>query len=309
MRIGNTELCVRSDRALLHQANPAYDSFHVPKSEKPSAEAQSSIDIELSPDRCSPNDDALLFDAEGHYRVQREGRGYRLSFYREGQRQTHTIVCSDQMTTTAKVYVYQDTELEQVGQIFDPVNYPLDQLLMMYHLAPRRGAIVHAAGVIVEAGAVLLPGASGAGKSTLSRSFIAAGLQESLLSDDRIILRENLLGSADGREDGPRPTVVAWGTPWPGEAMVAKNAHAPLTALLFLTKAAVDEVVPLGPAESMKRLIPTVSCPWYDRERGNQVMETCSEVVERTPCYELRFKPGPEVVDLLTNYPWRPGPV
>jgi hypothetical protein len=102
MRIADTELRMRSDVALLRQPNRAYDSFRVPELGTASTQAQSAIDIEISQERCLPNDSPLLFDAGSPYSAQREEGGYRLSFCREGQRQPHTVLCSDESTTAVK---------------------------------------------------------------------------------------------------------------------------------------------------------------------------------------------------------------
>jgi hypothetical protein len=140
-------------------------------------------------------------------------------------------------------------------------------------------------------------GASGAGKSTLSRLFVGAGLGESLLSDDRVILRANAPAAG-------APECEVWGTPWPGDAEIAANARAPLGALFFLVKSNVNEVVPLATAAGIKRLMPVASCPWYDQERLPGVLDTCAKVVETYPCYELRFRPDADIVSLLTAGKW-----
>ena len=45
----------------------------------------------------------------------------------------------------------------------NPLKYPLDQILLMYALSRRRGAILHAAGVGIRGRAFLFAGPSGAG--------------------------------------------------------------------------------------------------------------------------------------------------
>ena len=139
----------------------------------------------------------------------------------------------------------------------------------------------------------MFPGRSEAGKSTISRLFMAAGLGDSLLSDDRVILR--------AAEDEP---VTAWGTPWPGDARVARNAMAPLAGLLFLVQSDVNEMRPLSASMAARRLMPVVTCPWYDADRLPGVLDTCSRIVGRTPCFDLCFRPDSGVVDLLTGREW-----
>ena len=157
--------------------------------------------------------------------------------------------------------------------------------------------------------AVVCPGVSGAGKSTLSQLFMDAGLDDSLLSDDRVILRRSSLehqvtGEGARGQEVEREVMGAWGTPWPGDAGVARNASAPLDAVLFLVKASTNELRPLSPRIAARRLMPVVTCPWYDRERFPDVLATCSSVVENTPCFEFLFRADAGVVEFLADKPW-----
>lgn len=171
----------------------------------------------------------------------------------------------------------------------DPVRYPLDQLLLMNHLAFRGGLLLHAAGVVLGGVGLVFPGVSGAGKSTLSGLLAPAAPQGALLSDDRIIVR-----ARDGR-------FRMYGTPWPGTAGVARNASAPLAAVLFLAKAPRHALTRLAPAQAVRRLMQVVSCPWYDRDRLAPVLDTCERLVSTAPCYELRFARDPGVAALVAD--------
>jgi hypothetical protein len=171
----------------------------------------------------------------------------------------------------------------------DPVRYPLDQLLLMNHLAFRGGLLLHAAGVVLDGVGLVFPGVSGAGKSTLSGLLAAAAPRGALLSDDRIIVR-----AQDGR-------FRMYGTPWPGTAGVARNASAPLAAALFLAKGPCHALTRLAPAQAVRRLVQVVSCPWYDRDRLSPVLETCERLVSMVPCFELRFARDPGVAALVTR--------
>src|SRR5205823_7896354 len=105
-----------------------------------------------------------------------------------------------------------------------PLDYPLDELLMISLLARGRGVEVHGCGVIDTNGvAYLFPGHSGAGKSTIARLWRDQGA--TILSDDRLILRLR-----DGR-------VWMYGTPWHGEEQFATAASAALSRIYFLQHA------------------------------------------------------------------------
>jgi hypothetical protein len=258
------------------------------------------IDVEVRVSPAPLNDSATVFDSDYAWRMQPEMDGYRVSFRRMDRDSIHTVMCADRLTSNIQIYVHQDEppEVPLSQGVGNPVRAPLDQVLFMNHLAPRGGVICHAAAAVVDGCALLFPGVSGAGKSTMCRKFAAAGLGETLLSDDRVILR--VPGSAEGQPE----TITASGTPWHGDALIARNESAPLAAVLFLVQATKDEVVPITPGQAMRRLMPLVSSPWYDAERLPAVLETCGRIVETVPCYDLHFTRDGDAVSMVTGRLW-----
>jgi hypothetical protein len=295
LSIAGVRFVIRAPFPLLHYDDPAYSDFL--SIGGGSSEAPAAIEVELLATRSPVCNGPTIFECDVSWRMQRDGDGYCISLRRLATGNAHTIVWSDRATSKVRAYVEQDRVVEHAAAdgFVDPVHYPLDQLLLMHHLSGRGGVVCHAASAVVGSGALVFAGISGAGKTTISNMFINAGLAGTLLSDDRIVLRT---ASSDESQSG---TLTAWGTPWPGDAKVARNRSAPLTALLFLVKAGMDELVPLRPGEAMRRLMPVVSSPWYDPERLPGVLETCSRLVEGVPCYDLRFSRTGRAVELLTR--------
>jgi hypothetical protein len=298
LTIGGVGIRIHSDPSLPGAHEDCYQPFlRPPEGEGPGSPA---IDLTVLDEPAPELDAPRLFDSDGAWTMQAEGDGYRLSFRRTGGRACHTIVSSDAGTTHVRVYVHQDADHyppleEPESERLSQVRYPIDQLLLMNHLALAGGIIMHGAGVVLEGRALVMGGVSGAGKSTIAKLLSAAGWGDALLSDDRIILR-----TAGGA--GAQPAITAWGTPWPGDAHVARNAAAPLVALLFLVKSDADELVQLTATQAAERLMRVVSCPWYDPVRMPLVLDVCSQIVESTPCYDLRFRPGPDAVKLLVDF-------
>jgi hypothetical protein len=176
----------------------------------------------------------------------------------------------------------------------DAAGYPVDQVLLMYYLARRRGLLVHAAGLAADGRALIFPGVSGAGKSTLARQFLACkflgGGRWGLLSDDRIIVRE-----IDGRP-------IAFGTPWPGEAGVAENAGAPLAAILFPARGKDTRIRELSPQAALDRLLPAASMLWFEPELLSSQLETCERLLRDVPAFELSWSPGTGVVEDVREF-------
>lgn len=193
----------------------------------------------------------------------------------------------------SKVTIFCGEELIQIRDnvtaISNPVCYPLDQILLMHFLARREGAIFHAAGVDIKGKGYIFPGKSGAGKSTISKQF-SPRPDFSMLSDDRVVVRES--GGA----------FRVFGTPWPGDAGIARNASAPLCGTFFIVQGKSNSISEIGPGEALKRLLPVTSIPWYDRETMQNILTFLEEMVSVVPSYELRFKPDAGVSDTVADF-------
>jgi hypothetical protein len=167
-----------------------------------------------------------------------------------------------------------------------PLDYPLDELLMINLLARGRGVEVHACAVIDEDGqAYLFPGQSGAGKSTIARLWNASGA--TILSDDRLILRLR-----DGQ-------IWVYGTPWHGEERFGCPLAAPLSRILFLAHAPQSSVRRLTESAAAARLFACAFPPFYDQAGLDFTLEFLGDVMRRIPASELAFVPDRTVIDLV----------
>jgi hypothetical protein len=200
------------------------------------------------------------------------------------------------------IRVYCGSELQKSGSggrrsevgdrgaaIFNPMRYPLDQILMTYLLSQRGGVLLHSAGVLCNGRLWLLAGKSGAGKSTSARLLMRRGGVE-LVSDDRIIVR---------RIDGD---YVAYGTPWPGEAKIAVNRMAPLGGILFLDQSPVNQIDEISAVEAFERMMPVASIPWYEPELFSAAMDFCGSLAGSLPMYVLKFRPDAEAAEMISNF-------
>ncbi|KPJ98408.1 MAG: hypothetical protein AMJ60_08365 [Desulfobacterales bacterium SG8_35] len=168
-------------------------------------------------------------------------------------------------------------------EIISPCSYPLDQILLMYFLGSN-GFLIHAAGAIHQGKGYVFAGPSGAGKSTIAL-LLKKSEDFTLLSDDRIVISK----SGDGFSIS--------GTPWPGEAGIASNFRAPLHKIFFLEKGDRNEINAAGAHESLKKIMPVVSLPWYDEKMVSGYLDACGAVLEQTRAYILSFTPDPGSVE------------
>lgn len=186
--------------------------------------------------------------------------------FRPGSREV-SVLCSPRLLGV----------VEQGRVLHSPFRYPLDQILAMYLLG-QSGLILHAAGLVFGGTGVAFPGVSGAGKSTICA--LAAGRPGwAPLSDDRVIVRLTA-----GRAE-------MHGTPWPGEAGAAANAHSGVGGLLFLEQGETNEIRPLERREALARLFQTASLPWFDEEYLERGLWACGRLVRTVPSALLSFRP------------------
>ncbi|MBM4036922.1 MAG: hypothetical protein FJ290_00280 [Planctomycetes bacterium] len=271
----------------LRGLDASYGPFSIPPGSSPEAlDVPVRVELGAAPPPVSPR---VVFDTGDSWRLSRDGGSYVLALHPRRPSEpelwtarfpcdlTHvTIYCSDQMAS-------------KTGDglaIATPVTYPLDQILLIFLLARHEGALVHAAGVNMGGKGLIFPGKSGAGKSTLAAHLAGReGLR--LLSDDRVALRK-----VGGR-------FLAYGTPWPGDQGAALNESAPLRAIYFIRRAAANEIVPLGPRGAAERLLRVASVPWYDPEPMTMVLRFLDDLVAHVPAFDLHWRPGPDVAELL----------
>ena len=227
-----------------------------------------------------------LFHSGGLWSVFNESKGYRFYF------------SAPHLGAAPYKAAWFDPEFVQ-GQVllfrpyFDdrlpvyPLEYPLDELLMIHRLARGQGVEVHAAGIVDEAGrGHLFVGYSGAGKSTTARLWQSQpGVQ--VLSDDRIILRVR-----DGK---------TWmhGTPWHGDAGVASTGCAPLFRIYFLEHGRDVELVPIAPARVGAELLVRSFVPHHSPAGLEFTLQFLGRLAREVPSFLFRFLPNQTAVEAI----------
>jgi len=166
--------------------------------------------------------------------------------------------------------------------------YAIDSVMRIVHslvLAERGGFLLHAASAIRGGRAFIFSGVSGAGKTTISR---LAPSDVTLLTDEISYVRE----MADGYQ--------AFGTPFAGElGRAGKNLAAPIAALYFLAKGSTDVARPLKGSSAARRLLRNILFFADDRALVEKLFRSACDFVSHLPVYELTFRPGAEVWDLI----------
>jgi hypothetical protein len=193
-----------------------------------------------------------------------------------------------------------------------PLDYPLDELLIMHRLTQEKAIELHGCGIVQADGlGTLFVGHSGAGKSTTTRLWTSSQDVE-VLSDDRIILRRDDESKKQvprfarndnpfGNEDNQQSNIRMYGTPWHGEAMYASPNSAPLARILILEHGHGNVLTPLSPSEAVAELFARSFVPFHWHEYVDSALAFLEEVVDAVPVYHYAFEPDQRAVDTILN--------
>jgi len=231
-------------------------------------------------------DSTLLFHSGGLWSLFAESAGFRFSFlspllgmtpYKEAWldpdfRFGRVLLSRGYFDTDRPVY---------------PLEYPLDELLMIHRLSRGEGVEVHAVGISDENGrGHLFLGHSGAGKSTTARLWIdRPGVR--ILSDDRIILR-----AREGQ-------IWMYGTPWHGDAGIASPDCAPLTGIYLLAHGRRNERVSLPAGRAAAELFTRTFVTHHSEEGIRFTLDFLDGVAREVPCSIFQFVPDESAVEAI----------
>jgi hypothetical protein len=173
----------------------------------------------------------------------------------------------------------------------DPLDYPLDELLIMHRLTQESAIELHSCGLLRANGVGnLFVGHSGAGKSTTTRLWTEHDNVD-VLSDDRIIVRRDASG-----------VTRMYGTPWHGEAMFASPKSAPLARIFILQHGHGNILTPLSTGEAVAELFARSFVPFHRHEYVDSALAFLHELTDSVPVYRYDFEPDQGAVDKILNF-------
>jgi hypothetical protein len=255
-----------------------------------------SISVEWSSDLIPPSE-IPSFDSGTTWRCYRDGCGLQFDFHSPafGIRPYKRLQVDPH---------FKSATLCMNGAIFEnsfidpePLEYPLDELLVMHRLTQEHAIELHACGIVRSDGVGnLFVGHSGAGKSTTTRLWTEREAVQ-VLSDDRIILRpENELPRRKGNGGAG---IRMYGTPWHGEAMYASPQSAGLGAIFILEHGLGNTLTELASSEAIAELFARSFVPFHRREYIEAALQFLQKVVAAVPCYRFAFEPNEAAVDAI----------
>jgi hypothetical protein len=196
-----------------------------------------------------------------------------------------------------------------------PLGYPLDELLITHRLTQERAIELHGVGIVGPDGASnLFVGHSGAGKSTTARLWTSLHDVE-ILSDDRIIVREDKVREDKVREDKVREDKVCegtmredatqifmYGTPWHGEADFALPQRAPLQRIFVLEHGHGNVLTRLTRSQTVAELFARSFVPFHRHEYVDSALSFLERVADSVPCYRYSFEPDERAVERILKF-------
>jgi hypothetical protein len=181
-----------------------------------------------------------------------------------------------------------------------PLEYPVDEVLITHRLTRENAIQLHGVGIVGPDGVNnLFVGHSGAGKSTTARLWTSLH-DVKILSDDRIILREN-----PGRDLQPRDDcrqIFMYGTPWHGEACFASPERAPLHRIFILEHGRGNVLTRLTKSRAVGELFARAFVPFHRHEYIESALSFLEQLVESIPCYRYDFEPDARAVEKILQF-------
>jgi len=164
----------------------------------------------------------------------------------------------------------------------DPMEYPLDGLILYYLTVFSGDIMIHASGVSHAGRGYLFSGVSGKGKSTMAKLWDAYGAK--VIHDDRLILR---------REAN---NFFMFNTP------VYKNekpAKSKLDKIFIIEHGAENKVVPVSGAECVSLIMANCIQHNWDHTVISKLLESVSVLSGSIPVAKLFFRPDSSIIDFI----------
>jgi hypothetical protein len=237
-------------------------------------------------DRLSYPEKTPLFRSGGLWALFEEAQGYRFSFLRPFEGETpYKEAWFDSEFKIGRVLLSRKFFNESTPTY--PLEYPLDELMMIHRLSRGQGVEVHAVGIVdKDRRGHLFLGHSGAGKSTTARLWSReSGVH--ILSDDRIVLRM----------DGGK--IRMYGTPWHGDAGIASPDSALLNSIYFLEHGSANQICPISKNVAAAELFARSFVPRHCREGLQFALSFLDRVAMEIPCHFFQFMPNGSAVEAI----------
>ena len=167
----------------------------------------------------------------------------------------------------------------------DPMEYPLDGLILYYITAIQGSIMIHGSGINNADKGYIFSGISGKGKTTMAKLWDKSGSK--VIHDDRLIIRQT--------GNGYR----MYNTP------VYKNdvpSESPLDRLFLIEHGKENRIIPVSGAESISLVMSNCIQHNWNRDIIEKLLGSVSALCSEIPVAKLYFKPDQSIIDHILEY-------
>jgi hypothetical protein len=175
-----------------------------------------------------------------------------------------------------------DLWIDSAGTGTDPMEYPLDGLILYYLTVIKGDILIHASGINQSGRGYLFSGVSGKGKSTMAKLWDKAGAK--VIHDDRLIIRRN--GSGYKMYNTP-----VYNNDEPSES--------PLDKIFLIGHGKRNEIIPVSGASGVSLIMANCIQHNWDPKIVVRLLGSVSIMCTSIPAARLLFRPDRSVIDYI----------
>jgi hypothetical protein len=175
-----------------------------------------------------------------------------------------------------------DLWIENAGYETDPLEYPLDGLILYYLTSINADIMIHASGIYYNGVGYLFSGVSGKGKTTIATIWDNIGAQ--VIHDDRLIIRNidgmfRMFNTPVYQNDVPR--------------------YSPITKIFLIEHGDENKITPIREASSVSQVIANCIQHNYSPDMIARFLGSVSLMCSKIPVATLSFKPDRSIIEYL----------
>ena len=175
-----------------------------------------------------------------------------------------------------------DLWFDGAGKEADPLEYPLDGLILYYLTAINSDIMIHASGVNHEGHGYLFSGVSGKGKTTMAKLWDNAGAQ--VIHDDRLIIRN----TGDGYKMFNTPV---YNNDEPKESM--------LDRIFLIEHGKKNDIIPVSGAAAVSMVMANCIQHNWNQEMVSRLIDSVTTLCNAVPVVRLPFLPDRNIIDMI----------
>ncbi len=178
-----------------------------------------------------------------------------------------------------------DLWLDGAGNETDPLEYPLDGLVLYYLTAINGDIMIHASGVNNLGHGYLFSGVSGKGKTTMAKLWDNSGAR--VIHDDRLILRNTGNG------------YMMFSTPVYSNDVPRES---PVNKIFLIEHGSRNEHIPVSGASAISMVMANCIQHNWDQNIVARLIGSVSLMCNAIPVVQLHFRPDRNIIDeILEN--------